>query len=114
MMTDPHSGSWVGQGFFMAAVALVFSDHYNLSSLDAPVLRTMKLLTSVCLKLGSWAVGTKASFSPKVYCWGSQCFLSVSALAGMLCPPRWSCLSLGWGHHIDAKCFKDKKRKHNS
>ena len=25
-----------------------------------------------------------------VYGWGSQCFLSVSALTGMLCPPRWA------------------------
>ena len=32
-----------------------------------------------------------------VYGWGSQCFLSVSALTGMLCPPRWSCLSLVCG-----------------
>ena len=25
------------------------------------------------------------------YCWGSQCFLGVSALSGMLCPPPWWC-----------------------
>ena len=32
-------------------------------------------------------------FPQTVYCWGSQCFLSVSALSGMLCPHRWACLS---------------------
>ena len=31
-------------------------------------------------------------FHQTVYCWGSQCFLSVSALTGMLRPPRWACL----------------------
>ena len=31
-------------------------------------------------------------FPQTVYCWGSQCFLSVSALTGMLCLPRWACL----------------------
>ena len=31
-------------------------------------------------------------FSPTGYCWGSQCFLSVSALFEMLCPPLWACL----------------------
>ena len=31
-------------------------------------------------------------FLQTVYCWGSQCFLSVSALTGMLCPLRWACL----------------------
>ena len=31
-------------------------------------------------------------FPQTVYCCGSQCFLSVSALTGMLCPPRWACL----------------------
>lgn len=32
-------------------------------------------------------------FFPKQYTvWGSQCFLSVSALSGMLCPPFWACL----------------------
>ena len=30
-------------------------------------------------------------FPQTVYCSGSQCFLSVSALTGMLCPPRWAC-----------------------
>ena len=33
-------------------------------------------------------------YTQTVYCWGSQCFPSVSALAGTLYPPPWSCLSL--------------------
>ena len=35
--------------------------------------------------------------SQAVCCWGSLCFLSVSALPGMLCPPCWACLSLAAG-----------------
>ena len=45
-----------------------------------------------------------AIFLQTVYCCVSQCFLDVSALAGVLCPPLWSCLfvvsglvsHLGW------------------
>ncbi len=33
-------------------------------------------------------------FPQTVYCWGSQCFLGVSALSGMLCLPRWAWFSL--------------------
>ena len=45
--------------------------------------------------LGWGAVSASLGLSPNsktVYGWGSQCFLNVSALAGMLCPPRWACL----------------------
>ena len=46
--------------------------------------------------LGWGAVSASLGLSPiipqTVYGWGSQCFLSVSALTGMLCPPRWACL----------------------
>ena len=35
-----------------------------------------------------------AFFLQTVYCCGSQCFLDVSALAGVLCLPLWSCVSL--------------------
>lgn len=31
-------------------------------------------------------------FSPNSSLLGSQCFLSVSALSGMLFPPTWACL----------------------
>ena len=45
--------------------------------------------------LGWGAVSASLGLSPNfqtVYGWGSQCFLNVSALTGMLCPPRWTCL----------------------
>ena len=39
------------------------------------------------------AVNGKPLFFPKqFYCWGSQCFLSMFDLSGMLCPPGWACL----------------------
>ena len=48
-----------------------------------------------CFTSSSTSLGCRCSLpngEQTVYCWGSLCFLSVSALAGMLCPPRWSCL----------------------
>ena len=31
-------------------------------------------------------------FPKQLHCWGSQCFLSMFDLSGMLCPPGWACL----------------------
>ena len=51
-----------------------------------------------CPPLKSFLIGCALSgrheifFPQTIYCCGSQCFLSVSALTGMLCPPRWACL----------------------
>ena len=39
------------------------------------------------------SLSSKIVFAQTVYCWGFQCFLSVSALTGLLCPPRWACIS---------------------
>ena len=38
------------------------------------------------------AEATHISFATSRHRWGSQFFLSVSALTGMVCPPRWACL----------------------
>ena len=48
-----------------------------------------------------------AVFPQTVYCWSFQCFLSVSALSGMLCLPRWACLSLvsGLVSHVSLQLF---------
>ena len=46
------------------------------------------------IRASPWKRFFTCFFHQTDYCWGSQCFLSVSALDGMLCPPRWSCLSL--------------------
>ena len=46
-----------------------------------------------CVRLAGLVSRVAMRFFPQtVYCWGSQCFLSVSALTGMLCPLRWACL----------------------
>lgn len=42
-------------------------------------------------------------FSPNSSLLGSQCFLGVSALSGMLCPPLWACLpslSRNWSGRV--------------
>ena len=36
---------------------------------------------------------SQVSFPKTVFCWGPQCFLSVSALSGLLCPPPGLCFS---------------------
>ena len=55
----------------------------------------VRICTGWCFTMSSISLGSLSVLpngEQTVYCWGSQCFLSVSALTGMLCPLRWACL----------------------
>ncbi len=55
----------------------------------------VRICTGWCFTMSSISLGSLSVLpngEQTVYGWGSQCFLNVSALTGMLCPPRWACL----------------------